>query len=51
MSDNVNHPSHYTTGGVECIDGIPPLSVKRGLKHTARAAYLIRLALQTQRWG
>lgn len=22
MKDNVNHPSHYTTGKVECIDGI-----------------------------
>ena len=22
MSDKVNHPSHYTAGGVECIDGI-----------------------------
>ena len=22
MSNNVNHPSHYTTGGVECIDAI-----------------------------
>lgn len=22
MSDNVNHPAHYTQGGVECIDAI-----------------------------
>lgn len=22
MSDNVNHPSHYATGDVECIDAI-----------------------------
>lgn len=22
MSDPVNHPSHYTAGGVECIEGI-----------------------------
>lgn len=22
MSDNVNHPSHYTQGGVECIEAI-----------------------------
>lgn len=21
-SDNVNHPSHYTAGGIECIDAI-----------------------------
>lgn len=20
--DNVNHPQHYNTGGIECIDGI-----------------------------
>jgi hypothetical protein len=22
MSDNVNHPSHYTAGKIECIDAI-----------------------------
>ena len=22
MADNVNHPSHYTQGGIECIDAI-----------------------------
>jgi hypothetical protein len=22
MTDNVNHPSHYTQGGVECIEAI-----------------------------
>lgn len=22
MSDNVNHPDHYTSGGIECIDAI-----------------------------
>lgn len=22
MSDNVNHPSHYCQGGIECIDAI-----------------------------
>ncbi|MGM5532497.1 DUF3310 domain-containing protein [Mixta calida] len=22
MTDNVNHPSHYTTGGIECIDAM-----------------------------
>lgn len=22
MSDNVNHPAHYTSGGIECIDAI-----------------------------
>ena len=22
MTDNVNHPEHYTSGGVECIDAI-----------------------------
>lgn len=22
MSDNVNHPSHYTSGNIECIDAI-----------------------------
>lgn len=22
MNDNVNHPAHYTSGGIECIDGM-----------------------------
>jgi len=22
MADNVNHPSHYTSGDIECIDAI-----------------------------
>ena len=22
MTDNVNHPEHYTSGGIECIDAI-----------------------------
>lgn len=22
MSDNVNHPQHYTAGGIECIDAL-----------------------------
>ena len=22
MTDNVTHPSHYTTGGIECIDAM-----------------------------
>ena len=22
IKDNVNHPSHYTTGGIECIDAM-----------------------------
>jgi hypothetical protein len=22
MNDNVNHPSHYTSGGIECIDAL-----------------------------
>ena len=22
MSDNVNHPAHYVSGGIECIDAL-----------------------------
>lgn len=22
MTDTINHPAHYTAGGIECIDGI-----------------------------
>ena len=29
MADNVNHPSHYTQGGVECIDAITAATVKK----------------------
>lgn len=27
MSDNVNHPSHYTQGGIECIEAIKAATV------------------------
>ena len=32
MTDNVNHPSHYTSGGVECIDGIRAALGKEGFE-------------------
>lgn len=28
MSDNVNRPSHYTAGSVECIDALEAATVK-----------------------
>lgn len=27
MTDNVNHPSHYTQGGIETIDGIAAATI------------------------
>lgn len=27
MSDNVNHPNHYTQGGIECIEAIKAATV------------------------
>lgn len=30
MSDNVNHPSHYTSGGIECIDAIRASMTPKG---------------------
>lgn len=27
MSENVNHPSHYTQGGIECIEAIKAATV------------------------
>ena len=30
MIDNVNHPEHYTKGGVECIDAIRASMYKEG---------------------
>lgn len=35
MADNVNHPSHYTTGGIECIEAI-----KASMTAMAFAGYL-----------
>lgn len=33
MSDNVNHPQHYTQGGVECIDALKAATVgKTGIE-------------------
>ena len=29
MKDNVNHPDHYTQGGVECIDAITAATVNK----------------------
>lgn len=29
MTDKVNHPSHYTQGGVECIDAITAATVNK----------------------
>lgn len=29
MSDMVNHPHHYTSGGVECIDAIDAATVNK----------------------
>lgn len=27
MNDMVNHPTHYTAGGIECIDGLKAATV------------------------
>lgn len=27
MSDSVNHPQHYTVGGIECIDALAAATV------------------------
>ena len=33
MIDNVNHPSHYTQGGIECIDALKAATVgKTGIE-------------------
>lgn len=33
MNDNVNHPSHYTQGGIECIEAIKAATcTKRGIE-------------------
>ena len=30
MTDNINHPPHYTQGGIECIDAIKAMLGKDG---------------------
>jgi hypothetical protein len=38
MTDVVNHPSHYTQGGIECIDAIKAATVgKTGIEAVAVA--------------
>ncbi len=32
-TDNVNHPSHYTQGGIECIDAMTSAFGKEAVKH------------------
>ena len=42
MADNVNHPAHYTSGGIECIDAIE--AATEGLE--AGEAYCIGNAIK-----
>lgn len=38
MSNNVNHPAHYTQGGIECIDAIKAATVnKKGVEAVCTA--------------
>jgi hypothetical protein len=32
MSDNVNHPDHYTQGGIECIEAIQAQMTPEGFQ-------------------
>lgn len=41
MSDNVNHPAHYTQGGIECIEAI-----KASMSRDAFCGYLKGNALK-----
>jgi hypothetical protein len=36
-SDPVNHPSHYTTGGIECIDALESMMAGLQVADTGRA--------------
>ena len=38
MTDNVNHPAHYRTGSVECIDAIKAALSKEEFKGYLKAA-------------
>ena len=38
MTDNVNHPSHYTAGGIECIDALKAATAElRGIEAVCTA--------------
>lgn len=39
MSDRVNHPSHYTTGSVECIEAIIPPFARAAMEIARMTAY------------
>ena len=38
MTDNVNHPAHYRTGSVECIDAIKAALSREEFKGYLKAA-------------
>lgn len=38
MTDNVNHPIHYTQGGIECIDALAAATINlQGLEAVCTA--------------
>lgn len=38
MTDNVNHPKHYTQGGIECIDALAAATINlQGLEAVCTA--------------
>lgn len=41
MTDNVNHPAHYTQGGIECIDALAAATINlQGWKPYVRRTLL-----------
>jgi len=42
MTDNVNHPDHYTQGGIECIDAIEAATADKPGPQAALVASIIR---------
>jgi len=42
MADNVNHPSHYTQGGIECIDAIAAATIGKAGIEAACTANVIK---------
>lgn len=42
MTDNVNHPSHYTQGGVECIDAMEAATVNKSGAEAVCTSNVIR---------
>ena len=45
MTDNVNHPIHYTQGGIECIDALAAATINCGNRNNVEAEGISQRAI------